>query len=272
MHNARLDNGSWPDIRDDLGEALESVAHQEEHIPDATVFEVDQHAHPELGAFSAGAHPQAQYVLVAVHRDADGGVDRPVGDLAIADLDVDGVDEHRHVDRIQRAVGPVVHLRDNFVGDPRDRFPRHRSAVDLREMCRDFPGRQPFRIQRHDDLVNITQATLPFLHNLRFERCVPVARNLNSHLASGIRNHSLRPGTVAHVRRVPARLGPVLLIPEVFGHLLRKRGLQHILGEHLQQTVRAGQRQPSRLGLGHHRRRGGLLRRQLARRLRLVLP
>ena len=50
-----------------------------------------------------------------------------------------------------------------------------------------------------------------------------------------------------------------------------ERGFQHVPGEQLQQTVRAGQRQPSRLRLGHHRRRGGLLRRQLPPSLRHAL-
>src|ERR1700742_3549006 len=53
-------------------------------------------------------------VLVAVHGDPDGGVDGSVGDLAVADLDVDSVDEHRRVHGVERAAGPVVHFRDDF--------------------------------------------------------------------------------------------------------------------------------------------------------------
>jgi hypothetical protein len=55
----------------------------------------------------------------------------------------------------------------------------------------------------------------------------------------------------------------VLLVAEVLGHLLIQRRLKNILGEQLQQPVRAGQLQPALPRLGHHRGRGGLLRRQL---------
>ena len=40
--------------------------------------------------------------LLAVEGDPDRGVDRPVGDLAVADLDHDRVDEDRRVDLVQR--------------------------------------------------------------------------------------------------------------------------------------------------------------------------
>jgi len=53
---------------------------------------------PVLGALTAFAGPQPQDVALAVHADADDHVDRPVGDLALADLDVDGVDEQERWD------------------------------------------------------------------------------------------------------------------------------------------------------------------------------
>jgi hypothetical protein len=43
-------------------------------------------------------HGQVIDVMLSAQCDADGGVDRPVGDLPIPDLDHDGVDEHRRVD------------------------------------------------------------------------------------------------------------------------------------------------------------------------------
>src|SRR5690349_19019599 len=80
------------------GSPFEAVADEEEHLGHAAVLQVDQYAHPTLRALTTRAHPQAQDVLVAVHRDPDGGVDRPVGDLPLADLDVEGVDEHRRTE------------------------------------------------------------------------------------------------------------------------------------------------------------------------------
>jgi hypothetical protein len=50
----------------------------------------------------------------------------------------------------------------------------------------------------------------------------------------------------------------VIPVAEMLGHFLVQRCFQHVLGEQLQQPVRAGQRQPALLRLGHHRRRGEL--------------
>jgi hypothetical protein len=64
------------------------------------------------------AGPQSEYVALAGAGDPDGYVDGPVGDLAVADLHVDGVDEHHRIDRLQRPVAPLGHLTDDLVGDP----------------------------------------------------------------------------------------------------------------------------------------------------------
>jgi predicted ATPase with chaperone activity len=53
-----------------------------------------------------------------------------------------------------------------------------------------------------------------------------------------------------------------LLVTEVLGQFLVQSCFQNILGEQLQQPVRAGQLQATLPGLGHHRGRRGLLRRQ----------
>jgi hypothetical protein len=76
-----------PHVPDDLGQPLEVVADHEEHVAGAAGPDVGEHAHPELRAFAAGAGPQPEHVLLAGQGDPDGGVDRPVGDLAVADLD-----------------------------------------------------------------------------------------------------------------------------------------------------------------------------------------
>src|SRR6266568_227454 len=47
------------------------------------------------------SRPQSQHVTLPVHGDAQGQVDRPVRDLALADLHVNGVDENHRVYRIE---------------------------------------------------------------------------------------------------------------------------------------------------------------------------
>jgi hypothetical protein len=50
------------------------------------------------------AGPQPEHVTSAVDGDAERDVDRPVGDVAVADLDVDRVDEHHRVHRFLAVV------------------------------------------------------------------------------------------------------------------------------------------------------------------------
>ena len=47
--------------------------------------------------------PQAQHVALAVHGDAQRQVDGPVRDLALADLHVNGIDEHDGINGIREA-------------------------------------------------------------------------------------------------------------------------------------------------------------------------
>ena len=159
--------------------------------------------------------------------------------------------------------GPLLHLGHDFLGDPGYGFLRNRRTVDLSEMRRDLSRSQPLRIKRQDDLVNIGEPALPLLHDLRLESPSPVAGNIDADFTYRIGDNRLGAGAVAHIRGLAPRVSLVLLIPQVLGDLLVQCRFQHILGEQLQQPIRAGQLQAPPPGLGHHRRRGGLLRRQL---------
>jgi len=128
-------------------------------------------------------------------------------------------------------------------------------------MRRNLTRRQPLRIQRQHDLIHTAQPTLPLLHNHRLETRIPIPRHRDLHRTHRIRDHRLRPRPVAHIRTRTIRLGPVLLMPEMLGHLRVQRRLQHRLGQLLKQPVRAGQGQPLLLGLRHHGGRQLLLRR-----------
>jgi hypothetical protein len=242
MDDAGLHDGLRPHVRDHGGQALQPVADQEEHVPHTAVLQVQQHRHPELGAFPAGPGPQPQDVLAALQRHPDRGIDRPVSDLTVPDLDHDRVDEHRRVDLIQRPLLPRLHLLDHLVRDPRDGLLRHRRTVNLREMRRDLTRRQPLRIQRQNDLIHPGQPPLPLLHDLRLERPRPVPRHIDLHVTAAVRQHLFGTGPVADVPAARALAGRVvLLITQVLGDLLVQRRLDHGLGQLLQQPVRAGQ-------------------------------
>jgi hypothetical protein len=102
-------------------------ADQRVHVVRAAVLDLAQHAQPERGALAVAVlpGPQAQDVPLTVRGDPDGQVDRPVGDLALADLDLDLVDEHGRVDRVQRPAMPFGELLIHPTGDRGDRLLRH---------------------------------------------------------------------------------------------------------------------------------------------------
>jgi hypothetical protein len=108
MNYARLDDGAVPDGIHPVRQAFQAVAHGHEHVVHAPVLDLGEHPQPVLGALAVAvlAGPQAQHVPLAVRGDADRGVDGPVGDLAVADLHVDDIDEQDRIHRVQRPVLP----------------------------------------------------------------------------------------------------------------------------------------------------------------------
>ena len=115
--DAGLNGRQRPHVGDDFGQALEPVADQKECVLHTAVLDVGEDAHPELRSFPAGAGPQAQDVLLPVQDPADRGVNGAVGDLPVADLDYDGLDEDRGIDLIQRPALPPGHFLEDLVRD-----------------------------------------------------------------------------------------------------------------------------------------------------------
>ena len=91
-----------------FGKPFQPVADDHEDVLRAAVLDLGKDAEPELGALPVAVlpGPQTQHVPCPVGRDAQGQVNRPVGDLALADLHLDGVDEHHRVNRLQRPALP----------------------------------------------------------------------------------------------------------------------------------------------------------------------
>ena len=247
VDDAGLHHRQLPHRGDRVREGFEAVADRDADVLDAAVLQLGQHLQPELGTFAAVTGPQPQDVAFPTHGDPDDHIDRLVADLPVADLHHDGVDEDHRIHRIEGPVAPLDHLFDHLVGDLGDRLLGHRGAVDLGEVGRDFPGRQPPRRERQHDLINPSQPALAFLHDLRGERCVGIPRHVDLDRAD-LGQHRLRPNPVAGVAAVPAdRI--VLVIAEMHRHLFLERGLQHPFGQLVQQSVRADQLHPLFLGL-----------------------
>jgi hypothetical protein len=94
---------------------------------------------------------------------------------------------------------PLLHLLEHLVGDPGDRLLAHRRAGDLREVRRDLPTCQAFRVQRQHDLIDPGKPALPLEHDLRFEGTGPIRRHLDLHVPGRISAHRLGPDADAEV-------------------------------------------------------------------------
>jgi hypothetical protein len=109
VNHAGLHDGLRPDRLDSLRQALEPVAHQHQYVLHAAVLEFGEHVQPVLGAFTTVAGPDAEDVAMTFGGDRQHDVDRPVRDVTIADLDVDGIDEQNRINPVQGSVLPLGH-------------------------------------------------------------------------------------------------------------------------------------------------------------------
>ena len=181
-------------------------------------------------ALTTGAGPQPRHVLLPGQAHPDRGVDRPVGDLAIADLDHDRVDEDRRIDLVQGSGGPGLHLLEDLVGDPADRLLRDRGSVDLLEVCSDLSGwsARGHRATARSRRPRRGVAGVP-LDDHRLERPIAVAGDLDwstlpvAWVSTVLALDPLR--TLDEARSSGARF---FSCPRCLGHLLVQRGLQDV--------------------------------------------
>lgn len=95
-------------------------------------------------------------------------------------------------------------------------------------------------VQGQDNRIDIGQPALPLPDDHRLERPVAVPGHVDLHIAERVGQQRLRPFPVPGVAPVAtSRL--VLVVAEALGHLLIQRGLDHRLGQRLEQTMRPGQ-------------------------------
>ncbi|CAL9343586.1 hypothetical protein SUDANB176_00321 [Streptomyces sp. enrichment culture] len=181
VHDAGLHDGPRPDGLHCLGQALEPVADEHEDVVHAAVLDLGEDVQPVFGALTAVAGPQPGDLPPALDGDGKGHVDGPVGDRAIADLHVDGVDEHDRIDRVEGSALPFGHALQHLVGDGGDGLAGDLGAIDLGQVGLDFTCGQALRGQRDDHLVNPGQALLPFLDDLRLERAIAVTGHRDLH-------------------------------------------------------------------------------------------
>lgn len=275
MHHATLHHRLRPNLTDRVGQTLEPVADHHAHVAGAPVADLGQHAKPELRPLTTVAGPQPEDVPTAVHRDGQGDVDGPVGDLPVPDLHMDTVNEDHRIHDVERPVLPLAQALHHPVGDRRDLILGRLSPVHLGQMRADLPVRQTLGRQRDHQVLQPTKTTCPLGHDRRGEAAVPVPGHRDIDRAD-LGQQRLGPPPVARVAAVtPGRI--VLVVAEMFIHLRLEGGLQEPLGQLLQDPAPAQQLHPLRPRLrrqpGHQRRiqrRRDRLRRTRRSRLLLV--
>ena len=190
--------------------------------------------------------PQAQDVPRAVRGDAEGHVDGPVGDLALADLDVDRIDEDHRVNGIERPGLPFGHPVHDPVGNGADGLLRDLRAVYLGEVRGDLPVGQPFRGQGNDHVLDPGKPPLPLGDDLRLEAGITVPRHGYLH-RPGLGEHRLGAAAIAGIAAItPCRVVPA--IAEVVVHLAFEGALDDHLGQLAEQAAVTGQLQPASPG------------------------
>jgi hypothetical protein len=195
-----------PDLGDRVGQALEPVADHHQHVTGAAVLDLGQHPQPVLRALAVAVlpGPQAHDVALAVGGDAEDDVDGPVGHVAVADLDVDDVDEQHRVNRVQRPGLPLGQALQYPVGDGADGVPGHLRAVDLGQVGLDLAGGQALGDQGDHQVIHARQAPLPLGHDRRGEAGIPIPRHADLHRPR-LGEHRFGPVPVAGVPAIPAR-------------------------------------------------------------------
>ena len=252
MHHAGPHGGRGPGRLDRVGQAFEAVAAHDQHVFDASVAQLSEHPQPVLGALAvAVADPDAQHMLAAVEIDAHSEIGGPVGDVAVADLDVQRVDEDDRIDSIEGPAAPRLELVEHPVGDTADQVTGHLHAVDLAQMGRHVAHGHAPGVQGDDLVVEPFQARRALGHDPRLKGAVAVPGSVHVHSAD-VGVHPLGRGAVARVAR-PRPRRVALLIAQMISQLLRERPLEHRLGELGQKPVRAEQFGALGADAFHHR-------------------
>ena len=246
VHHAGLHDSLRPGRLDGVGQAFEAVADDDQHVLEAPVGELGENAGPVLGALCVGvADPHPQNVLAPVEVDAHRQIRRPVGDMAVSDLDHQRVDEHHRIHAVEGPGAPRLQLVPDPVGHPGYEVVGHLDPVYLFEVGLHVANRHAPGVQGDDPPVEPVQAGAALGDDLGLEGPLPVPGHVQVH-GPRLGVQPLGSGPVSGVARPdPRRVAP--LIAQVIGQLLGQGPLEHRLGHLRQQAV--GPQQIGALGV-----------------------
>lgn len=158
-------------------------------------------------------------------------------DALVADLDPQGIEEHQGIDRLERAGLPGGDFLQHGIRDGTDQIRRNLDAIELAQMSDNLPGAHTTGVHRHDLVVEAGKAALVLGDELRIERRLSVARDIQFDPA-GLGRHCLTAIAVAAVAGLIAR--------QMMIHL----GVQRPLGQGLLQIVEQAIGVKGGLGIG----------------------
>ena len=171
-------------------------------------------------------------------------LDSPVGDLRVAGLDHDRVDQQHRIHGVEGPHLPHGHVLHDGVGDLGDRLTAHLGVIDLRGVRLDLTGGEALGIQRDHIARQALEAALMLGHRHRLEGARTIPRHPQINLAD-VCLDPLGRRTVARVRR-PASGGIVALTAEMLGHLDLQTTLQDLADQPLSSPPSPVSSTPSR--------------------------
>ena len=133
--------------------SLSARRRSDKDVGRAPIFQLRYYLQPELGAFSL-RDPQPQHFFQALDCYPNRQVNRLVDMPAVSHFELDRVEIHDRINRVQLPVVSRLHLVNYFVGDAREQRRRHFHVVDLFEVLLDLRVDKRARVQRNDVLVS----------------------------------------------------------------------------------------------------------------------
>ena len=124
---------------------------------------------------------------------------------------------------------PRRHFGHDGIGDGTDQIRRHLNGVRLLQERLDLADRQPARVARDDFVIEASEPPLVFANQLRLERPLAIARDLNRQ-GPIVGEDRLAAGAVALIRGERG-LGGAGWVAKVVGQLAAQRSLNQSLLE-----------------------------------------
>jgi len=153
-----------------------------------------------------------------------GQINAFVDDLVVfTAFENNSVEVNDRINRIQRAVLPLIYFRQDFIGDFRNQCLRNLCSVNLTQVVLNVALTHAFGVHRQYFLLNLVSPGLTSFKNFRLELAIAIARNNNFAFAV-IANDRLAVVSVAAVSAVGAfstvSLIALMLVHLSFKHLL----------------------------------------------------